>query len=95
MTTISGDLCKGNGSTITATPTGNGPNTMNVNNMVLTSPSVYVGYSNIQYHSTGVNTTVNIRTSTTFAFDPDDVSMLCGPFDPSTVKLNLADLNWP
>lgn len=39
VTTVSGDVCLGNGSTMTATPTGSGPNTLVTSGYTFTSPS--------------------------------------------------------
>ncbi|EAU33408.1 conserved hypothetical protein [Aspergillus terreus NIH2624] len=47
VSTTSGDLCLQNGSTITATPTGDGPNTAIVDSYTFTSPSIYVSFTSI------------------------------------------------
>lgn len=47
VTTTNGDLCLGNGSTITQTPTGIGPNTAVVNGTTLTSPTVNMAYDTL------------------------------------------------
>ncbi|KAE8383085.1 hypothetical protein BDV26DRAFT_303987 [Aspergillus bertholletiae] len=47
VTTTSGDLCLQNGSTVPATPTGDGPNTAVVNGNTFVSPSIYVSFTSI------------------------------------------------
>ncbi|KAE8161915.1 hypothetical protein BDV40DRAFT_266294 [Aspergillus tamarii] len=47
VTTAGGDLCAQNGTTIPATPTGNGPNTALLGDQTLVSPSVYIFFTSI------------------------------------------------
>ncbi|KAE8154104.1 hypothetical protein BDV25DRAFT_126782 [Aspergillus avenaceus] len=47
VTTANGDLCAQNGSTIPATPTGDGPNTAILDDRTLVSPSVYISFTSI------------------------------------------------
>ncbi|KAF7118413.1 hypothetical protein CNMCM5793_007930 [Aspergillus hiratsukae] len=49
--TTSGDLCLQNGSTVPATPTGNGPNTAVVDGHTFISPSIYVSFTSIYARS--------------------------------------------
>ncbi|KAE8389534.1 hypothetical protein BDV23DRAFT_156978 [Aspergillus alliaceus] len=47
VTTASGELCAQNGTTIPATPTGNGPNTALLGSQTLVSPSAYIFFTSI------------------------------------------------
>ncbi|KAE8381693.1 hypothetical protein BDV26DRAFT_254866 [Aspergillus bertholletiae] len=47
VTTANGDLCAQNGTTIPATPTGNGPNTAILDDHTLVSPSIYLSFTSI------------------------------------------------
>ena len=47
VTTVFGDVCKGNGSTITAKPTGHGANTMVISGYTYTSGMAYMSFSDI------------------------------------------------
>lgn len=47
VSTTNGDLCLQNGSTIAATPTGDGPNTAIVDSHTFTSPSIYVSFTSV------------------------------------------------
>ncbi|EAU30088.1 conserved hypothetical protein [Aspergillus terreus NIH2624] len=47
VSTVSGDLCLQNGSTVPATPTADGPNTAVVNGNTFVSPTVYVSFTSI------------------------------------------------
>ncbi|KAE8147172.1 hypothetical protein BDV25DRAFT_169266 [Aspergillus avenaceus] len=51
VTTTSGDLCRQDGSTVPATPTGDGPNTAVVDGKTLVSPSIYVSFTSIYARS--------------------------------------------
>ncbi|KAK5717934.1 hypothetical protein LTR15_008777 [Elasticomyces elasticus] len=56
VSTVSGDLCHGNASTITATPTIPGqPNTVKYMNTTLTSPTVYFEFKNVGVFQQGIN----------------------------------------
>ena len=101
VTTVSGDLCKGNGSTVSATPTGSGPNTYDLGTTVLTSPTVYLGVT-MWYQTTYDDyCTRTIPPSLeTFAtilpFSSTDISTLCyADGEAPTQSLNYADLNSP
>ncbi|KAF7596789.1 hypothetical protein BBP40_012388 [Aspergillus hancockii] len=47
VTTTGGDLCAQDGTTIPATPTGDGPNTALLDDRTLVSPSVYISFTSI------------------------------------------------
>ncbi|KAL5365520.1 hypothetical protein BJX96DRAFT_181742 [Aspergillus floccosus] len=47
VTTTAGDFCLQNGSTVPATPTGDGPNTAVVNGNTFVSPTIYVSFTSI------------------------------------------------
>ncbi|KAE8349881.1 hypothetical protein BDV28DRAFT_52453 [Aspergillus coremiiformis] len=47
VTTANGDLCAQNGTTIPATPTGDGPNTAILGDHTLVSPTVYISFTSI------------------------------------------------
>ncbi|KAE8394951.1 hypothetical protein BDV23DRAFT_145946 [Aspergillus alliaceus] len=47
ISTANGDLCAQNGTTIPATPTGDGPNTAILDNYTLVSPSIYLSFTQI------------------------------------------------
>ncbi|OGM46636.1 hypothetical protein ABOM_004708 [Aspergillus bombycis] len=47
VTTANGDLCAQNGTTIPATPTGDGPNTAILDDHTLVSPSIYISFTSI------------------------------------------------
>ncbi|KAB8075204.1 hypothetical protein BDV29DRAFT_172435 [Aspergillus leporis] len=51
VTTTGGDLCLQNGSTVPATPTGDGPNTAVVNGNTFVSPNIYVSFTSIYARS--------------------------------------------
>ncbi|KAL4893650.1 hypothetical protein BDV59DRAFT_176884 [Aspergillus ambiguus] len=51
VTTVNGDLCLQNGSTIPATPTGDGPNTAVVDGNTFISPTIYVSFTSIYARS--------------------------------------------
>ncbi|KAL4891047.1 hypothetical protein BDV59DRAFT_209217 [Aspergillus ambiguus] len=51
VTTVNGDLCAQNGSTITPTPTGEGPNTAVVDGRTFSSPTIYVSFPSIYANS--------------------------------------------
>lgn len=51
VSTVSGDLCLQNGSTVPATPTGEGPNTAIVDSHTFISPSIYASFTSIYARS--------------------------------------------
>ncbi|KAF7589546.1 hypothetical protein BBP40_004169 [Aspergillus hancockii] len=53
VTTASGDVCAQNGTTIPATPTGDGPNTAMLGSQTLVSPSAYIFFTSIYAWSNG------------------------------------------
>ncbi|KAK4565444.1 hypothetical protein LTR86_004061 [Recurvomyces mirabilis] len=102
-TTTSGDLCQGNGTTITAAPTGQGPNTMVVGNSTYISPSAYYSFSDL--FATAANGAMCGTAQAHFevpvwTFDLSSISYSpVNPaqtqFDAYTQSMNLADLNYP
>lgn len=52
VTVTGGDLCNNTGTTVTAAPTGDGPNTFSLSDTILTSPTVYVSFYNLSVSST-------------------------------------------
>lgn len=109
--TVSGNVCGNNGTTITATPTGSGPNTKVIGGFTFTSPSVYLGFSNLM--ATAANNTCGTPVyDMTVPLEPFDVSSLsiaamhsslcasdtrpgCQSFVASTFQVNYADFNYP
>jgi len=98
VATTSGDLCHGNGSTITATPTIPGqPNTVVYMNNTLTSPTVYMAFQNVWK----VDADYVARSSfqqTLLPLPASAVSSRCGKIGGgfgSPQSMNYADLNWP
>jgi len=98
IATTSGDLCHGNGSTITATPTILGhPNTVVYMNNTLTSPTVYMAFKNLWK----VDADYVARSSfqqTLLPLSASTVSSRCGKIGGgfgSPLSMNYADLNWP
>lgn len=71
-----GDLCAGNRSTVTQTPTGIGPNTAVINETItLTSPTVYLAYETI-YAISGCGSAGKVHTSGLIAMSPDRLSSM-------------------
>lgn len=95
VTTTNGDLCLGNGSTITQTPTGIGPNTAVVNGTTLTSPTVYMAYDTLAAKNF-CGKVGNIHTSGIISLDPTDVSSMPASGIPGggmkPTRVNFADL---
>ncbi|KXL45159.1 hypothetical protein M433DRAFT_130278 [Acidomyces richmondensis BFW] len=73
VTTINGNVCGKNGTTITPTPTGDGPNTYNLNGTILTSPTVYVSFYNLSYETAYFNSTSTYVGNTLMAFNASDI----------------------
>lgn len=108
VTTTGANSCYQDGTTVTAKPTGNGPNTRVVDGFTMTSPSVYLAFQNIAASAANMSCGPDI-TSTTIAMNPTDVySLSMTPLscfntaapscslDPSaTTRVNFADFNWP
>ncbi|TKA82267.1 hypothetical protein B0A55_01706 [Friedmanniomyces simplex] len=100
VSTANGDLCKGNGSTVPATPTGSGPNTYDLGTTVLTSPTVYLSIT-MWFQNTGdpcsqTRTEIPHNITTLVPFSSTDISSLCViNKDQSTYSFNYADLNSP
>lgn len=98
VTTVSGDLCKGNGSTVTPAPTISGqPNTIIYKNVTLTSPSIYYEFRSLAtldehwYNPRLVETSI-------IGYPPEAVSTVCQTaytkYSPPK-PVNLADFNFP
>ena len=75
VTTTNGNLCSGDGSTITATPTGSGPNTAVVNGTTFTSPTVYLAYDTLAAKDF-CGWVGNPRTSGVITLNPTDLSSM-------------------
>ncbi|KAK4902112.1 hypothetical protein LTR27_001014 [Elasticomyces elasticus] len=98
VSTISGDLCHGNGSTVTATPTIPGqPNTVRYMNTTLTSPTVYFEFKNVYAIATDYQSKVAYQ-NTLLPLHSASVSSRCGllggGFGPPQ-SMNYADFNMP
>jgi len=108
VTTTGGNSCYQDGTTVTAKPTGDGPNTRVVDGFTMTSPSVYLAFQNIAASAANMSCGPDI-TSTTIAMDPTDVYSLsrapvtcfntvapgCSLDASATTRVNFGDLNWP
>lgn len=108
VTTTGADSCYMSGTTVTAKPTGDGPNTRVVDGFTMTSPSVYLAFMNIAASAANMSCGPEI-TSTTIAMDPTDVYSLsrppvacvgtgapgCSINTAAATKVNFADFNWP
>lgn len=103
VTTIGGDPCKGNGSTITASPSANGPNTVVFGNTTYTSPSGYLSFSDIfATVSNGAicgtpvsNFDVPIATFDLSSLSYSGIPPAYTSIVIFTESLNLADMNYP
>ncbi|KAK5737577.1 hypothetical protein LTR17_006624 [Elasticomyces elasticus] len=98
VSTVSGDLCHGNASTITATPTIPGqPNTVRYMNTTLTSPTVYFEFKNVYAIATDYQSKVAYQ-NTLLPLPSASVSSRCGllggGFGPPQ-SMNYADFNIP
>ena len=95
VTTTNGDLCLRNGSTITQTPTGIGPNTAVVNGTTFTSPTVYMAYDTLAAKNF-CGKVGNIHTNGIIALNPTDVSSMPASGIPGgglkPTRVNYADL---
>ena len=94
VTTINGDVCNKTGTTITATPTGNGPNTfVYQQSITLTSPSIYVSFWNLSYYTYNINKTQSYVINTLVAFPPNEIRTQRGYHgQDGNFSLNYADL---
>ncbi|KAK5113120.1 hypothetical protein LTR62_003699 [Meristemomyces frigidus] len=105
VTTVHGNVCAGNGSTITASPTGKGPNTTIKGNRTYTSGTAYYSFSDLfATVSNGAmcgTPEANVELPI-FTFDLSTISY--SPTQPSpgitllqsySQSMNLADLNYP
>ena len=87
VTTVNGDLCEGNGSTVAPTPTGNGPNTFVTMGITLTSPTVYLSFSTIYATQGGFMDYIGTTLSNTIIpFASSDISTQCGSFGTDYLK---------
>ncbi|KAK5691162.1 hypothetical protein LTR97_011814 [Elasticomyces elasticus] len=98
VSTVSGDLCHGNASTITATPTIPGqPNTVKYMNTTLTSPTVYFEFKNVYAIGTDYEAKSSYQNSL-LPLPSASVSSRCGllggGFGPPQ-SMNYADFNVP
>ncbi|KAK5712884.1 hypothetical protein LTR17_017853 [Elasticomyces elasticus] len=98
VSTVSGDLCHGNASTITATPTIPGqPNTVKYMNTTLTSPTVYFEFKNVYAIGTDYEAKSSYQ-NTLLPLPSASVSSRCGllggGFGPPQ-SMNYADFNVP
>jgi len=93
VSTTNGNVCNKTGTTITATPTGDGPNTYNLNGTILTSPTVYVSFYNLSYESIHYNHTYSYVTDTLMSFNATDISSQRGYHgSDGTFSFDYADL---
>lgn len=75
QTVVSGGLCGGDGTTLTAIPSGNGPNTAVIDGKTITSPTVLLSFGTISVSMSGSISSV-FTTNTAFEMEPDAVSSL-------------------
>ncbi|KAK6418812.1 hypothetical protein LTR95_017139 [Oleoguttula sp. CCFEE 5521] len=107
--TIGGSLCGLPGSTVTASPTGSGPNIRVVDGFTMTSPSAYLAFQNLAA-SAANNSCGPETTSYTVPIAPSDLSSLsfitcdgirnaqvtdCTSYSAATTRVDFADLEWP
>jgi len=93
VTTINGNVCGKSGTTITPTPTGDGPNTFNLNGTILTSPTVYVSFYNLSYETAYFNSTSSYIGNTLMAFNATDIQSQRGYHGvDGNFSFNYADL---
>lgn len=90
-----GSFC--NQTTIAATPTGDGPNTVVVAGQTITSPSVAISFSSMDYIYTSGTQSIYSTLTTFLIFPPDQVSSQCGYHGgfSSPLPFNYGDLNTP
>ncbi|KAK3652595.1 hypothetical protein LTR56_001959 [Elasticomyces elasticus] len=98
VSTVSGDLCHGNASTITATPTIPGqPNTVKYMNTTLTSPTVYFEFKNVYAIGTDYEAKSSYQ-NTLLPLPSASVSSRCGLLGGGfggPQSMNYADFNVP
>ncbi|KAK3116652.1 hypothetical protein LTR53_002766 [Teratosphaeriaceae sp. CCFEE 6253] len=94
ITTVNGDICNKTGTTITPTPTGDGPNTFVINDTVtLTSPTVYVSFHNLSYVTVHFNNTEQYVTNTLMGFEATEIQSQRGYHgSDGNYSFNYADL---
>ncbi|KAK0280179.1 hypothetical protein LTR35_008330 [Friedmanniomyces endolithicus] len=76
ISTINGDVCNKTGTTVTATPTGDGPNTFVINETItLTSPTVYVSFYDLSYVTVNerLNKSSSYNVNTLMGFSATDI----------------------
>ncbi|GAB7356186.1 hypothetical protein MBLNU459_g6773t2 [Dothideomycetes sp. NU459] len=94
VSTVDGNFCAQNGSTVTATPTGDGPNTFNLNGIILTSPTVYVSFYNLEYYTSAPGYSSSFSTDSLIAFASSQISSQCGYHGADGIfPFNFQDLN--
>jgi hypothetical protein len=97
VTTTNGDFCAQNGSTVTVSPTGDGPNTVVFEGTTLTSPTVYmslqqVGAEVIRGATASCGPTYN---NILVPMQPSELSSRTGYQNFGVASFNLANLNGP
>jgi len=104
VTTVSGDPCRLNGSTITPTPTAGGPNTVvDASGFTYSSPSAYLSFSNIfasvpngaMCGTAVTNFDVPIATSDLTSLSYSGIPPVYSERGIYCHSMNLADMNWP
>ncbi|KAM3088113.1 hypothetical protein ACMFMG_002171 [Clarireedia jacksonii] len=102
VTTVSGDFCAQNGSTITPTPTRNGhPNTVVLGDMTFTSPSAYLVFSTLNGYYSSAGSGLFVRdgkcgptvTDLTLTLPPSAVSSVAFKTPELGYSVNYADFN--
>jgi hypothetical protein len=97
VTTTNGDFCAQNGTTVTATPTGDGPNTVVFEGTTLTSPTVYmslqmIGAEVVLQETASCGPTYN---NVLVPMQPSELSSRTGYQNFGVASFNLANLNSP
>jgi hypothetical protein len=103
VTTVGGSPCNDSGSTITASPTGNGPNTIVLGNSTYISGSAYLSFSDIFATVTNGALCGTPASNIEFPVPTNELSSLSLSAAPPaytettwyTESFNIADLNWP
>ncbi|SMY29450.1 unnamed protein product [Zymoseptoria tritici ST99CH_1A5] len=95
VSTVGGDLCTGNGTTIYPTPTSDGPNVITTLGRTFTSGSAYILIKSLSAWIDGFGYTVGPNFSDLIlTVKSEDVSTQCKGNKIGT-SMNWADLNWP
>ncbi|RMY68041.1 hypothetical protein D0864_11437 [Hortaea werneckii] len=92
-----GDLCNSDRSTMTLGPTISGkPNTFQIWNTTLTSPTVYIQFDGTWVYESSGYTTSN-QSRLLMAHSSTDISSICGTISGvgSPQSFNYGDFNWP